>query len=149
MQTGMEEMGQKTQGCFKVFLTNEDASELSCSCICMLVLEVSMASVAGKLLWVSSGVFWKCHHRAFWPQGILTVVERRDCRAAVRVWVEIRMPELSQGLLAMRMPRPLLLWVPDVASSAEPSRHIIQTDSCWLSSHGRAVPTLHNSRFFS
>lgn len=55
MQTGMEEMGQKAQGCFEVFLTKEYASELNCNCICTLVLEVSTTSITGKLLWVPSG----------------------------------------------------------------------------------------------
>lgn len=49
-QTGLEELGQKAQGSFKVFLTNKYALELNCSFICMLVLEVSTMSIAGTLL---------------------------------------------------------------------------------------------------
>lgn len=49
-QTGLEDMGQKAQGCFKVFLTNKYALELNCNCICMLVLEVSTMPITGKLL---------------------------------------------------------------------------------------------------
>lgn len=54
-QTGLGEMGQKAQGCFEVFLANAYTFELNCNRICTLVLEVSAASIAGKLSWVSSG----------------------------------------------------------------------------------------------
>lgn len=43
----LEEVGQKTQGCFEVFLTNESASELNSRCIRTHVLDVSTASVDG------------------------------------------------------------------------------------------------------
>lgn len=53
---GWKKMGQKAQGCFEVLLTNESACGLNCSCIRTLILEVSAASSAGKLSWVSSVV---------------------------------------------------------------------------------------------
>lgn len=53
MESGLEEMGQKAQGCFEVFLAHWYACELNCSCICTLVLKVSPTSIADKHLWVS------------------------------------------------------------------------------------------------